>query len=205
MKRKGFTLIEVLVTIAIIALIAALLFPIFARKRVPGGPQCMSNLKQISLGLLQYIQDNNGKFPPVASSGATYGWVESIFDYTKTNAIFRCPAAKHTQRGGNPNQRGFTDYWYNRNMARKDEIKITNSDSLIMLGDGNDGEDNSDTCYSLNALPAKWINDQNSPLYRHDGAANYAFADGHVKRLKPQEILSSPESYTFQVSYLHLK
>jgi prepilin-type N-terminal cleavage/methylation domain-containing protein len=55
---KGFTLIELLVVIAIIAILAAILFPVFARARENARrASCQSNLKQVGLGLLQYIQD----------------------------------------------------------------------------------------------------------------------------------------------------
>src|ERR1039457_4282993 len=65
MKRNGFTLIELLVVIAIIAILAAILFPVFAAAREKARQAtCTSNLKQIGLGLLQYIQDYDELEPP---------------------------------------------------------------------------------------------------------------------------------------------
>lgn len=61
---KGFTLIELLVVIAIIAILAAILFPVFARARENARrSSCMSNMKQIGLGLMQYTQDYDEKLP----------------------------------------------------------------------------------------------------------------------------------------------
>lgn len=65
MRRKGFTLIELLVVVAIIAVLAAILFPVFARARENARrASCMSNMKQIGLGLMQYTQDNDERYPP---------------------------------------------------------------------------------------------------------------------------------------------
>jgi prepilin-type N-terminal cleavage/methylation domain-containing protein len=62
-RRTGFTLIELLVVIAIIAILAAILFPVFARARENARrASCMSNLKQIGLGMMMYVQDYDGKY-----------------------------------------------------------------------------------------------------------------------------------------------
>ena len=60
----GFTLIELLIVIAIIAVIAAILFPVFSRVRENARrTQCLSNLRQVTLGLLQYTQDADDRCP----------------------------------------------------------------------------------------------------------------------------------------------
>ncbi len=62
--RRGFTLIELLVVIAIIAILAAILFPVFARAREKARQSsCQSNVKQLTLGLLQYMQDYDSRIP----------------------------------------------------------------------------------------------------------------------------------------------
>lgn len=67
--RKGFTLIELLVVIAIIAILAAILFPVFAQAREKARlATCTSNMKQINLSLLMYIQDYDETFPDVANN-----------------------------------------------------------------------------------------------------------------------------------------
>ncbi len=63
--KRAFTLIELLVVIAIIAILAAILFPVFARARENARrASCQSNLKQISLGVIQYTQDYDELYPP---------------------------------------------------------------------------------------------------------------------------------------------
>lgn len=62
--KRAFTLIELLVVIAIIAILAAILFPVFAQvKEAAFGVRNMSNLRQISLAVLQYNSDQEDTFP----------------------------------------------------------------------------------------------------------------------------------------------
>lgn len=100
-RNKAFTLIELLVVIAIIALLAAILFPVFARARENARrSSCQSNMKQIGLGMLQYVQDYDENLPsPVYGSTSTtpvqqayYRWQDAIFPYVKNEQIFRCPS-----------------------------------------------------------------------------------------------------------------
>ncbi len=63
--KKGFTLIELLVVIAIIAILAAILFPVFAKAREKARQiDCASNLRQLGIASLQYVQDNDESFYP---------------------------------------------------------------------------------------------------------------------------------------------
>ncbi len=63
-RRAGFTLIEILVVIAIIALLAAILFPVFSRARESARSKvCLSNLKQLGLGFQQYLNDSGNRYP----------------------------------------------------------------------------------------------------------------------------------------------
>ena len=98
--RRAFTLIELLVVIAIIALLAAILFPVFAQAREKARETtCVSNLRQIGMGVRMYVQDNDETFPIFhAYNSAIAPWapghkgVEVEIDpYTKSKQIFRCP------------------------------------------------------------------------------------------------------------------
>lgn len=63
-SRKGFTLIELMIVIAIIAILAAILVPNFIRARAQGQlTSCKSNLKNIATALEMYSTDHNGQYP----------------------------------------------------------------------------------------------------------------------------------------------
>ena len=105
-KKSAFTLIELLVVIAIIAILAAILFPVFARARENARrASCQSNLKQIGLGILQYAQDYDEKYPASrwndGGSGelnAAYSWRRVTYPYTKSAQIFSCPSNIYNSR-----------------------------------------------------------------------------------------------------------
>ncbi|BCM91854.1 hypothetical protein IAD21_03731 [Abditibacteriota bacterium] len=101
----AFTLIELLIVIAIIALLAAILFPVFARARENARrASCQSNLKQIGLGIIQYAQDYDERLPfffygangdasdPATVANARYKWMDAIFPYIKSEQVFMCPS-----------------------------------------------------------------------------------------------------------------
>jgi prepilin-type processing-associated H-X9-DG protein len=94
------------VVIAIIAILAAILFPVFAKARDKARQTaCISNMKQIVLAQMQYAQDYDEIFPLNAAefAGQTfiydYTWVRAVQPYVKNLDVFVCPNGASIQLG----------------------------------------------------------------------------------------------------------
>ncbi len=107
-KQGAFTLIELLVVIAIIAILAAILFPVFAKAREKARQTtCLSNMKQLGLGFLQYQQDNDELYPIGAKATTNNGpfstgsgWAGMIYPYVKSTGVYTCPDDTNTAGKG---------------------------------------------------------------------------------------------------------
>ena len=100
-KRNAFTLIELLMVIAIIAILAAILMPVLqqAKQRAWTG-QCISNLRQIGMGMKMFADENGELYP---ESGADIywnaidpgtgkqSWMQQIYQYTMNTNLYECP------------------------------------------------------------------------------------------------------------------
>ena len=113
-QRKGFTLIELLVVIAIISILASILFPVFARARENARrTSCLSNMKQIGLGLMQYTQDYDERYPRawggLGADGRTGDPNDIETDTSKPGGVFKINAAAG---GAADHYRTWMDYIY---------------------------------------------------------------------------------------------
>ncbi|PQV62499.1 hypothetical protein B1R32_13112 [Abditibacterium utsteinense] len=211
--KKGFTLIELLVVIAIIAILASILFPVFGRARENARrSSCQSNLKQIALGTIQYVQDYDERFPLLSASDTVSpaaGWAVQMQPYLKSTQIFQCPSETNSAANIPTGGLGYTDYWYNQKIAGKSESAVEYTSSTVLHGDGSsstsaygydgisisdsgDPADNNTGTGSTN-FPFTVATTKTSSVIpatrgdfglRHLEGLNYAFADGHAKWFK---------------------
>ena len=187
MKR----LISYICGAAILLIIGFILFPLFANISGSRAPSCFSNLKQIALAMQLYSADYEGHFPPDVIVGKTVGWGQAVQPYLHTYFVFQCPQEKNKGQE-NPRLPGFTDYWMNSNLSGLEAKNIAFPAEIIMLGDGDGGASDSTASYAISRLSDLWKHSSDLPTKRHHSGANYAFLDGSVKWLKPEQIAQVP-------------
>src|SRR5262249_49244307 len=120
--RSGFTLVELLVVVAVIGVLAALLLPTLAQARESARrTACASNLRQIGMALRVYVDDHDGLYPvlPLTTppedendadeGGPVTDWEEVVQPYLRSERILRCPS--------DPSPVEFFDISYSLNAA----------------------------------------------------------------------------------------
>ena len=203
-KPRGFTLIELLVVIAIIAILAAILFPVFAQAREQARKSaCLSNEKQIALGVNMYRQDWDGRGPfcgwaPPVSGGYIFTgeWQFTIQPYLKNSQVLRCPSDKASY-ADRP-----VSYIYNNMMAPTrlpvSEAQLNAPADTVMLWDGYGPKQSpvqktlapvDGVTYTVNFYReysawgdlAEYLADPADGLPRHTGGGNVIYMDLHAR------------------------
>ncbi len=221
---KGFTLIEIFVTISLVAILLALMIP-FAKRTLASSRSTASasNLRQIGAALLLYASENENRLPRSDAPGNWYFNIDSYlggssakpWDPSTWNRVFICPARKltdHTEE---------IPYTYAAHpllvpsIASRPSISLASvarPSEVMIVADAIQRDNTRRSSHSTLATisgPSGPIHLEGDPSkakepiatgpdvdpdnaanirYRHNGAANILFVDGHVERLRKGEI-----------------
>ncbi|MCW3058737.1 MAG: LmbE family protein [Capsulimonas sp.] len=212
-RQSGFTLIELLVVIAIIAILAAILFPVFAKAREKARQiSCASNLRQLGLAAMQYVQDNDEILPGSSYSnggaGATGGWMYyqtysatpaqdqfdpalgSLYPYVKSMGVYVCP----DDSGGRLSRDSYAinscvnGTTLNNNVySGKSEAAFDDVSSFILFGEESFGTANQAAGSTDDAYLSYTGNVIST---RHTEGSNSVFVDGHTKWYRTDRLVA---------------
>jgi prepilin-type N-terminal cleavage/methylation domain-containing protein/prepilin-type processing-associated H-X9-DG protein len=225
--RRAFTLIEMLVVIAIIAILAAMLLPTLGKaKQKAWTTSCISNLRQIGLGMRMYA-DDNGEFYP-ESGGDIYwnatdagtkkqSWMQQIFSYVGNTNAFNCPGNVQLPA----NLQGPFNYFNGCNAAYVTtgsfgSVKATailypsafvlGGDTAGTLNNGAglqfDPLDADKDDYSQNCVGGAADPDKTEYWQIHSKGQNVMFADGHSKWYKGYNAGEMTFAYTTMTNWI---
>jgi len=164
----AFTLIELLVVIGIIAILAALLLPVFSRgKESARGVSCLSNLHQIGIGLQLYVGDNANRLPAIvewsSSSDTNSPLINRVlFHHVGNSNVFKCVS----DRQGIFEATG-SSYSWNFLLNGRD------ADHLRLLG----------MDFNLHQIPLVFDKEEFHKARGRGKEKNFLYADQHLKNL----------------------
>jgi prepilin-type processing-associated H-X9-DG protein/prepilin-type N-terminal cleavage/methylation domain-containing protein len=203
---KGYTLIEILVTIAIVAIGATLVMPSLDRAR--SGAQrsaCLSNLRQIGQASLTYHAEEQTILPWCVESqnsgnGDNYWW-ESLAPYVgPSKKVFKCPMDKNFSEASENDTERTVSYGWNYKLAGHgdtgmngpDFVRIQNyaKPSRVLIASDGPGGAAAGQEDSWGYIDERAIHEADPK--RHNGYGNALFLDGHVEAIKTTEFPNNP-------------
>lgn len=206
--RTAFTLIELLIVIAIISILAAILFPTFAQARAKARQTvCLSNMKQIGLATQIYLQDYDGQYFDLSVGGVDWTIPRSDPDqtkdyllrpYLKSVSVLGCAEERHSSLNGQPVR--FPQYAMNDLLAQPPAIvapdggntvgPLLRNEAAVEAGTLLMWEHNNPAahCETWPDSPGHW------ETIHHKGF-NGLFCDGHVRRMSLGNLKNAMMTY----------
>lgn len=207
--RSAFTLTEMLVVLGILAVVMAILLPVlFGAREKARGATCLSNMRQLSLGLTLYAQDSDGYFPThvEASKVATPDWDLQVLPYAHDRGVFHCPSCPvpaswvtgpySVTEGYALNSDISGAYDGNHPSVTDTSVRFPSSTVTLCEVSYQNGPGPGDMSVTSatdvpedgSGLPpgASYIGQAGG--LRHQGGSNYTFADGHSHWYRPNQI-----------------
>lgn len=199
-RGNGFTLIELLAVIAIIGLLAAMLFPVYAKVRDKARETtCVSNLRQLGQAFLMYAQDYDQYLPDQwtgrtidnpAQTATSTAWETYLRPYTKSADINRCPSDTRSIPIKVPktNVTLFSSYATPMHLHGKSLAAVPASALTVLLVENWQNEGLLSVNWLVRQLGKKSFTLEDGvvyeqPEFRHNDMGNYLFLDTHVKTL----------------------
>lgn len=204
--KEAFTLIELLVVVVIVVVLLITAMPTHKGAKVSKADlvQCMSNLRQIGLGLIMYAKDNKDLFPwqvstnqrgteELIQSGIAADHFVKLAPYLLATRVFVCPTDKDRQVGAT-NYFGFSNsnlsYFVSLNAALVPTP--TNGFNLILSGDRHLAQNNKPVNPGLfsatNSAALSWTKELHWAKDQTETLGVMAFADGHCEAVKVKKL-----------------
>jgi prepilin-type processing-associated H-X9-DG protein len=177
LRGSGMAIAGLIIPVAAFPIVAAVLFPVFAKARSKAQiTTCMNHQRQLAIGLLSYAQDNDETFPLPEK------WVEAT-NLAADPRVFNCPTNSHEGLPKDPDY-GMNGLLYDVDPNSGTRVgaplgNIRDPTTLPLLADGGDAD--------------HLLNSETNIEKRHQGKAIIAYTDGHVALQEPMHF---PKKYT---------
>jgi prepilin-type N-terminal cleavage/methylation domain-containing protein/prepilin-type processing-associated H-X9-DG protein len=184
-KSPAFTLVELLVVIAVVGILAALAFP-FASRSIKKSQEtsCLQNLRQLGGAFLAYQGENQFRLPPKqVPLNEAEDWVVSLLPYISNDKkVLLCPANPVKFRSVNFPADFFTNYGINYwirdyQITKSNPLSLPRLSATVMLVDSN----------------KNWLKDiqPDRVAFVHGNSANLLYMDGHVGTSTREQLIGT--------------